>query len=110
MKICEGKWKTKGGMVFNIDFGGTGLYYADISENGHDNILYYDKDGKCYGQFVTMGPETHYHQRDVNTDYAFKKWDLVEEEVVVVVVVEENKEVVHKRNSNPIFMLDLFTE
>ena len=101
IEMTVGKWKTKGGMVWDIGYKAGDGYYADISDDSVVNFLYYNTYGQCYGQFVRRGAEANYYERGIYPDKAFSRWDLAEK------VAEE---VVYKRNSNPIFMLDLCTE
>jgi hypothetical protein len=108
--IREGQWKVRNGEIIDLCLyedkgknGGIQLYDIDgigICETYcvvSNEYMHYDRNGKCQ---IQINKERKIVERCNSDD--LEAWDLMErfEEVKVVV----------KRNSNPIFMLDVCTE
>jgi hypothetical protein len=101
--IHAGKWKTIGGQVVEVKHDEEG-YYIILDRSGIQDRLYYDEDGRCYRDRKLNPNENIDLTRNSKNSASFLNWDLVE-------LIEEEVEVeVVKRNSNPIFMIDLCTE
>ena len=91
MKIREGKWETKGGNTIEIIRDGGFFKVVGINGGIDDQLeMYYDDRGKMI--------RNSWFVRNVDSAVVFEPWDI-EESIVSL-----------KRNSNPIFMLDLCTE
>jgi hypothetical protein len=105
--IKAGRWKVRNGEVIDLCLYADSEKYDSYCIVSNKDIylhLYYDKYGKCQNQIKTGQNQIKtgggVEQRCNNDD--LESWDLIER-------VNE-LEVVIKRNSNPIFMLDLCTE
>ena len=113
MKTVVGKWRLNNGREINVerDVEGNEEGYCGIIESASlldfshlvTDCLYYNDKGKCYRdkRLVDSGLDII---KDSSNENDFASWDLKE-------LIEEKVEIVPlKRNSNPIFMLDVFTE
>jgi hypothetical protein len=106
MKTVLGKWRLKNGEVVEIKWDENMLvYYAIIEKNCYYNsqdCLYYSCEGECYRD-RRIDKRDDVSKNEYNYS-SFVHWDLDE------LIEEKVEEKVVKRNSNPIFMLDVCTE